>query len=418
MKDQRLKVKRGSRLDLHIGPDGRGGMAKAAPDARTRRPAITDGEDSPYVFRPRATTAFYDLGTRLVTPAKGYAFTGLEYRGMGEDPPEHNSDDLMGYYSELKYEVEGSSLIGLESDTFLPPIQLSDLDLLRMERLLMGSLAPEVEGEPEDETDPLGFTAANTGDFGEAPKSNRKLAHCMPLFFGNTTDQLSAEIGQVFPLKINGTNLTTLLADGRATVRDSRESDPTEDWGDGDDPASGRSFKQLGLSKEYKASLVGGPIQITSVAGTGFYYSFDTSDTVNIKITNKPDPEQDEVEYKYNGRDSFYLRPEMGGIFRDKVATGPVLFGVRVVASWVSRRYTAIGTVIPSALNVASFPDRNWIRRSEYSRYPEFSGGSVGRGFVSFTVASEGVTDELPRNGLVAIIASPGRRFYLWRKRA
>lgn len=413
-----IKTKRGQSVGLYLSDSSEDETrALRTPEDQEKKKFVgVDEEDEQYVFRKKGEFAFYDLGTRLRTVPDGFEYTGLELRDFGAVDEPEIGDALQQFYVEQRYEVQGSSLLDLEADTFLPPIDVSDVEFKKLQRLLLGKLALDEEGQPDDPLDPLEFTRTNVRPFGDLKPSHRLISHCMPLFYGQTTDLLSAIIGQVFPLKINGTFLPDLLADGRAYAREFAENDSTEDWGP-DPPASGAAYKQIRFSKEYVKSLKGGPLQIQNPGNT-FYYSFDTDDTVNIKITTNPDPSSDAQEYKFSGRDRVYLRPILGGMYRAAIFSGPLLFGLRVVANWVSRKYGVIGTILPSATHVAPFPDRNWIRRSEFSRYPEFSGGSATNGFVSFRVASEGVVDELPNNDLVAIIASPTKEYYLWRKRS
>lgn len=403
-----IKTKRGQAVGLHLPARRSDEVLREGNGLPTRKRfiGISDEEDR-YVFRRRGELEFFDLGTRLRTVPTGFTYTGLELRDYGATDSPDVDDALQNEYVEVRYEVAASSLVGLEPDG-APAMSVTDHEFLQLRRMMLGSRAPSVDGEPDDPVDPLGFSTANG--------SSRKIPNCMPLYFGTIGDSftLGSFAFHLFPIRINLVHLFDLFADGRAFVRESQSSDIDERWCP-DNIHSGAAFSQVKFTKAYQRSLKGGHLRVEDIGSAGiasFYFSFDTQDTANVKITTEPDFSADAVIYKYRVGDRVYLRPRLGGAKRVAVISSVV----RIIANWVTRRYPFTGTIIPAVDNVAPLPARNWVRRSLYSEYGAFPTATDSHH--SYNAASDPtLQDELLDGDLIAIIAGIKKEYYLWRRR-
>jgi hypothetical protein len=399
MSNRTIRTKRGDTVGVFIkGQTGEDQIRAVGPAPASKKFVGGDIDEDSYVFRKKGVFQIFDLGTRLRTQASDYEFTGLEMRNLDATDKPVIGDGFVNEYVELRYEVEGSSLIGLEPADFgVNYIQVSDVEFAQLERLLLGSRAPDAV----DPLDPLGFTIINTNGEGK-----RKAPHCMPLYYG----QIASLAQNQFPIRINTIPLSTLITDGRATLRGSGD-DSDERWYE-DNRFSGAAWNWLIFDKDYLNELKGGHIAIDD--GFGFYYPLDTSQP-ETKVTTRLDFNADEVTYKFNIQDRFYLRPQLGGLARVNVILGVV----RCVASWVSRSYNLGGKqqIIPVLVNTFPSPARNWVRRSQYSHYDDIPGATVTGSTPFFAVQSDPtIVNNIPHGALIGIIAGPKKVYYLWRR--
>lgn len=259
MKNQRLKVRRGSTLNLRVGPDAVRDRAKAdLDDTHRRRPAITDEDESSYVFR-RGAIQFFDLGTRLRSVPPSTTFDRLRVRTVGELSVPEQNDSWFNEYVEMALDIARD---------------INDHDVSGGEAVshtveILGSLGGS------DPMNPLETSPANV--------TGRKLAHCMPLPYHSEWLWVDAVL-----YNDDSERRYVIGVDGERPFVDSTFDGPPSSDGRwkklaaAPDEENWNPLNDVSGDGELRASFRGKKLKVDSAA---FYESFDTGDSSLFKWT-------------------------------------------------------------------------------------------------------------------------------------
>lgn len=424
MNDSKKQVRRGSTLVMRIGdPDDprTEGAAKAPSQGGG---AFDDGaDDELYAFRkkPEKTELnFYDLGTRLRSvPTAGTVFDGKRVREYQSQEDTAPASDRTSEYVEVRWEVRGVYDPGSNTMTITPE------EHERLNRILLGSLAPSIPHQPDDVTDPTAFSTVNG--------SSRKVANCQQEMAGIVV--------------VDGAQIVFDI-----TERDPQPEDALERWNPDnvvDVSFGGRSAQgQVTYSQDWSDALEGKPLRVVFNAGPdspffttgGEYANFDTDDLIRFKVTSAPSFAADEVSFQMAGNEGVYLRPLLGPPADDPLQFSAIRLGASYPGSdpfdlgiWVMRKFmrypSSAGTLITDcqAATSPAFIDNYYAcqyLRSLYSHLATFLAahpdGSVDSSYdpLQITLPTPGPTivNPLPAGSLVAIISREGAKFFVWRK--
>jgi hypothetical protein len=391
MTDKKFTVRPGQTVRVELSKkDAQGTEGKRE---REHKAVLFPDEDSDlYVRRGPVAMALYDLGTRLRSVPPDTVFNGLrrrEYLSQETASPD-NAHNYFNEYVEVAYEVQGifhPVTPEQEEAGELSTLEVTSEEWERLDKMLLGSRAPLVEGEPHDPFDPFGFSFANG--------SGRALTNVAPvpyslmyfgaIYIGDSDFGVSSDPHIVDPdHPVAGWDF-----------RQPKEADAEERWNPhnlGDGSYLPDNFAQRALEFKNKKAKGALGVQIH-----GYEY-FSTGDPDTYKITTEPSFEAEEKKFSIKGRDNrIYLRPTLTGL----------LFGsTSVLSTWAARQptiYPTINGLAPSACG---------IKRSEYSHYEAASAAPMALSQLYLSPPA------VPAHTLVAAIAQGHTVYYVWRRAA
>lgn len=347
------------------------------------------------VFRKKSVIAFYDLGTRLRSVPSDTVFDGQRIREYQSQETTEPDDDRTSEYVEVRFEVQGI-YTPAGAQGVAGTLEITEAEHAYLNRALLGSLAPHIEGEPDDVVNPLGFSTVNG--------SARTVANC--------------QIAHASTIEVNGA-LPEFPAD--FVLREPKPEDANERWNPDNIAITeneGAAQSQPKFKKGFIDRIKGHGLTITSnLLGGDFlrgwqYFNFNTDDKVRFKITRQPDFSSDEIEaFVATGKEGVYLRPTLGKAREDADKWSPYILRRAVddvlIGKWAMRSQFAY------PLGLTAF----FIACAEAGYPCDFLRSLYAHAVDGLVFHYEGeIVNPLPVGSLVAIITQAPAVFYVWRK--